>query len=75
MYFLKAKNDTVKANKIFFADVTPYGIVKCVQTDNGTEFMGKEFQALLNKNSIRRVLRTVFTTSKRHSGEKLANLI
>lgn len=51
VYFLKAKNDTVK--EIFLADVAPYGNVKCDRTDNGTEFTGNEFHSLLNKNSIR----------------------
>lgn len=53
VYFLKAKNDTVKAAERFLADVSPFGNVKCVRTDNGTEFTGREFQALLNKKSIR----------------------
>ena len=49
----KAKSDTVTASEKFLADVAPYGSVKCIRSDNGTEFTGKEFQSLLNKNSIR----------------------
>lgn len=53
MYFLKAKSDTVKATERFIADIAPYGTITCVRSDNGTEFMAKEFQSLLSKNRIR----------------------
>lgn len=53
VYFLKAKSDTVKATEKFIADVAPYGKIKCVRSDNGTEFTAKEFQSLLSKNAIR----------------------
>lgn len=53
VYFLKAKSDTVKATEKFLADTAPYGTIKCVRSDNGTEFMAKEFQSLLSKNCIR----------------------
>lgn len=38
VYFLKAKSDTVRATEKFFADVAPYGKIKCIRSDNGTEF-------------------------------------
>lgn len=53
VYFLKAKSDTVKATERFLADVAPYGQVKRIRSDNGTEFTSKEFQTLLNKNTIK----------------------
>lgn len=53
MYFLKAKSDTTKATERFLADTAPYGSVKCIRSDNGTEYTSKEFQELLNKNGIR----------------------
>lgn len=52
-YFLKAKSDTVKGTEKFIADVAPYGKIKCIRSDNGTEFTSKEFQSLLSKNAIR----------------------
>lgn len=53
VYFLKAKSDTVKATEKFLADIAPYGTIKCIRSDNGTEFTAKEFQSLLSKNCIR----------------------
>ncbi len=53
VYFLKKKSDTVQATEKFLADVSPYGKVKCIRSDNGTEFTCGDFQALLRKNNIR----------------------
>lgn len=53
VYFLKAKSDTTKATERFLADISPYGRVKCIRSDNGTEYTGQDFQSLLSKNSIR----------------------
>ena len=43
VYFLKAKSDAVQATEKYLADVAPYGTVKCIRSDNGTEFTSKEF--------------------------------
>lgn len=53
VYFLKAESDVVQATEKFLADVAPYGNVKCIRSDNGTEFTNNEFRALLRKNKIR----------------------
>ena len=53
VYFLKSKSDAVQATERFLADVAPCGEVRCLRSDNGTEFTSKEFQALLIKNRIR----------------------
>lgn len=53
VYFLKAKSDAVQATEKYLADVAPYGTVKCIRSDNGTEFTNREFQTLLRKNKIR----------------------
>lgn len=50
---MKAKSDTVKGTEKFIADVAPYGKIKCIRSDNGTEFTSSEFQSLLSKNAIR----------------------
>ena len=53
VYFMKAKSDTVAATERFLADSAPYGTVKCIRSDNGTEFTSNEFKSLLRKNRIR----------------------
>ena len=53
VYFLKHKSDAVKALELFLADSAPYGQVKRIRSDNGTEFTCKEFKGVLVKNQIR----------------------
>ncbi|KAK7895537.1 hypothetical protein WMY93_020862 [Mugilogobius chulae] len=53
VYFLRAKSDALQATEKFLADVAPYGTVKCLRSDNGTEFTNREFQTLLRKNKIK----------------------
>ena len=53
VYFLKTKGDTVPATEKFLADTAPYGKVKCIRSDNGTEFMCRDFQTLFRKNGIK----------------------
>lgn len=53
VYFLKNKSDTVLATEKLLADTAPYGKVKCFGSDNGTEYTGKYYQALLIKHGIR----------------------
>lgn len=53
VYFLKKKSDTVQATEKFLADIAPYGKVRCIRSDNGTEFTCSDFQTLLRKNKIR----------------------
>lgn len=40
----------MQATEKFIADVAPYGEIKCIRSDNGTEFTGQEFQSLLRSN-------------------------
>ena len=49
VYFLKNKTDTLLATEKFLADCALYGQVKCLRSDNGTEFMNNDFQTLLRK--------------------------
>ena len=53
VYFLKHKSDTVQATEKFIADVAPYGKIKCMRSDNGTEYTCKEYQALMCRMGIR----------------------
>ena len=53
IYFLKKKSDSVAATERFLADCAPYGKVKRMRTDNGTEFTCGGFKNLLDKNQIK----------------------
>ena len=53
VYFLKQKSDTAETTARFLADVAPYGTVKCIRSDNGTEFTCEKFRSLLVKNQIK----------------------
>ena len=53
VYFLKSKSDAPKALQQFLADCAPFGKVKRLRSDNGTEFMSQHFQSILRENRIR----------------------
>ena len=46
-YFLKQKSNSVEATERFLSDFAPFGKIKRLRSDNGTEFTSKEFQALM----------------------------
>ena len=52
-YFLKHKNHALEATEKYLADVSAFGRVKCIRSDNGGEFVNKEFEALLIRNKIK----------------------
>ena len=51
--FLKHKSNTLLTTTKYLADITPYGHVKCLRIDNGTEFTSEPFQRLLVLNRIK----------------------
>lgn len=53
VYFLKSKADTIKATERFIADCAPCGVIKCIRSDNGGEFISDSFESLLAKNNIK----------------------
>ncbi len=53
VYFLQEKSDTFKAIQMFLCDVSPYGNVKCLRTDNGGEFESSNVKELLLTNQIK----------------------
>lgn len=53
VYFLKFKSDAMQATERFLADIAPYGEVKCIRSENGTEYTNRDFPALLTKNRIK----------------------
>ena len=52
-YLLKNKSDTLAATEKFLADFSPFGQVKCIRSDNGSEFTSNAFKTLLVKNKIK----------------------
>ena len=50
---LKYKSDTILATKRFLSDVAPYGKVKCIRSDNGSEFSSNDFENLLMNSHIK----------------------
>ena len=42
-YFLKKKSNTMEATKRFLSDCAPFGKIKWLRSDNGTEFTVKAF--------------------------------
>ena len=53
VYFTKQKSNAVQAFKQHRADISPYGKVKTVKSDQGGEFISKEFSSLLVENKIK----------------------
>ena len=53
VYFLKAKSDTCEATKKFLVDIAPFGQIKTLRSDNGTEFTCSGFESLLVQNKVR----------------------
>ena len=53
LYFLRNKSDATRATARFFADIAPYGRVKRLRSDQGGEYISKEFQDLIISNRIR----------------------
>ena len=50
---LKHKSDILLDTMRYLADITPYGHVKCLWTDNGMEFTSESFQWLFVLNRIK----------------------
>ena len=53
LYFLKHKSDILLTTKKYLADITPYGHVKCLQTDDGMKFTSEHFQRLFVLDRIK----------------------
>ncbi len=53
IYFLKCKSDAPEALQQFLADTAPFGRVKRIRSDNGTEFTSQKFKSILRENRIR----------------------
>lgn len=53
VYFIKQKSDAASAFKQYLSDIAPFGTVKAVRSDQGGEFLSKEFGSLLTDNKIK----------------------
>ena len=52
VYFIKNKNNAAKATAKYLADMAPHGDIKIIRSDNGGEFISKEYEDLLTANKI-----------------------
>ncbi len=52
VYILRSKNEATTALKNFLSDISPYGKVKGIHTDNGGEYISEDFQSVLRNNNI-----------------------
>ena len=53
LYFFNHKSHTLLTTTKYIANITPYGHVKCLRTDNRMEFTSEPFQRLLVLNRIK----------------------
>ena len=53
VYFLKCKSDAMEATERFLADSAPFGKVKCLRSDNGSEYTSQAYRSLLKRHGIR----------------------
>ena len=70
VYFLKNKSDTVQATEKFLVDCSPYGQVKCMRSDTGTEFTSDAFQTLLREISIKHETSSPYSPHQNSTAER-----
>lgn len=66
----KSKNDTVQTTERFLADIAPYGEIKCIRSDNDTEFTSQDIQSLLTKNKIRQETSATYSPHQNGTAER-----
>ena len=70
VYFLKQKSDTLEATEKFLSDTAPFGKVKRIRSDNGTEFTSKNFKSLLRKNAIKHEMSALYSPHQNGTVER-----
>lgn len=70
VYFLKKKSDTAQATQKFLADVAPYGNVKRMRSDGGTEYTCNDFQTLMRENKIRHEMSAPYSPHQNGTAER-----
>ena len=70
--FLKQKSDTLEATLKFLADITrPFGKIKRMRSDNGTEFKSNQFESLLRKNLIKHETSAPYSPHQNGTAERM----
>ena len=75
VYFLKYKSDTPKGIEQFLADSAPYGEVKRIRSDNGGEFVSKEFESILVSNKIKHEVCSLFSAPERYCRKGVEDIV
>lgn len=70
VYFLKQKSEALKAAQRFLADVSPYGKVKCIRSDNGTEFTSNAFKSLMRERGIKHEMSAPYSPHQNGTAER-----
>lgn len=72
VYFMKQKNEALKCFKIYKEEMENVLDlkIKCLQTDNGKEYLNEDFQNYLNQNGIRRRLSCPYTSEQNGLAER-----
>ena len=70
IYFLKNKSDAPRATERFIADLAPYGTIKRLRSDCGTEYTCKEFQDIMVKNKIHHEFSSVYSAHQNGTAER-----
>ena len=70
IYFLKQKSDTVAATKRFLADMAPWGTIKRLRSDNGTEYTSASFRSLMIDKNIRQEFSAPYSPHQNGTAER-----
>ena len=70
VYFLKSKNEATAAAEKFLSDSSPYGSVRRLRTDNGTEYTCAEFKSLMLKNKIKHEFSAPYSPHQNGTAER-----
>ena len=69
-YFMHTKDEASQALKSFLADIAPYGRVKEVHSDNGTEYTNKVFRQILRDNYIKQTTTAPYSPFQNGKSER-----
>ena len=70
LYFLRNKSDATRATARFLADIAPYGNIKRLRTDQGTEYTCKNFQDLIIENKIHHEMSAPYSSHQNGTAER-----
>ena len=70
VYFLKNKNDAAAATERFIADMAPYGQIKRLRSDNGTEYTSSDFRKVMTDNKIKQEFSSPYSPHQNGTAER-----